>query len=191
MQLSYKSELKLWSLFLAVIIIAVFVHELGHCTVAWYNGIKAIPTPAKAYYPGGVPPDLSNVISLGGVIGTVVASLFAIALFVFSKFNLKSVVLAAALVSPGVYTIMFLLKGRGHDSTEFQEAQAAMGASYSGHSVDWLFIFLLVIGGAIGFMQRKPNQKIIARIIIGVVVSFVFLVVLQNINNKIFDPLFG
>lgn len=188
MRINYKSELKIWSAYFAAIIFAVFVHELGHCSIAWYHGIKAIPTPAKAYY-GNVSLNLNNAISLGGIAGTVTVSLLAITVFVFSKFNFKSIVLAASLASPGLYSFLFLLKGRGHDSTEFQEAQSALGAAYSGHFTDWLFVSLVIIGFTIWLIRSKPGVKTIPRIVIGIFVSIVFLAALQDLNNKIFDSL--
>lgn len=190
MRVNFTSELKIWSVFVVSIIAAVFLHEFGHCVAAWFYGIKAIPTPAKTYH-DNIPARIGNVISLGGIIGTVIAVLFAIAFFLFSKFKLKLVVLAASLAYLGGYCLRFLLKGRGHDSTEFQEAQAALGASYSGHFVDWLFVSLFIVGSIAWFIRCKPGLKIIPRIIIGIVVSLVVLIELQDLNNKIFDPLFS
>lgn len=191
MRVNFTSELKIWSVFVVSIIAAVFLHEFGHCVAAWFCGVKAIPTFAKAYYQNNFPVHIGNVISLGGIIGTVAASLFAIALFLFSKFSLKSVVLAASLAYLGVYCIRFLLKGRGHDATEFQEAQAVLGTTYSGHFVDWLFVSLFIFGSIIWFMRCKPGLIIIPRIIIGIIVSLVLLIELQHLNNKIFDPFFS
>jgi hypothetical protein len=191
MRVSFTSELKIWSIFFVSIIVAVFLHEFGHCVAAWFYGVRAIPTPAKAYYQDNFPAHVGNVISLGGIIGTAIASLFAIALFLFSKFNLKLVVLAAALAYLGGYCIRFILKGRGHDSTEFQEAQAALGTTYSGHFVDWLFASLFIVGSITWFIRCKPGLKIIPRIIIGIIVSLLLLVELQDLNNKIFDPVFS
>lgn len=191
MRANVSSELKIWLVFVLSIIAAVFLHEFGHCVAAWLYGVKAIPTLAKAYYHDNIPAHVNNIISLGGIIGTAVASLIAIALFLFSKFNLKIVVLAASLADLGGYCLRFLLKGRGHDGTEFQEAQAALGTVYSGHFIDWLFVSLFILGSMIWFMRSKPGVKIIPRIIIGTVVSLVLLIALQDLNNKFFDPLFS
>lgn len=188
MRVSSTSELKTWAFFIVSIIAAVFLHEFGHCIAAWFCGVKAIPTFAKAYY-YNVPAHAVNLISLGGIIGTVVASLFAIAFFLFSKFNSKPVVLAASLAYLGGYCFRFLLKGRGHDGTEFQQAQAALGTAYSGHFVDWLFVSLFIIGTTTWLLRSKPGLKTIPRIIIGIVVSLVVLIELQDLNDKFFDPL--
>ena len=32
---------------LSSFVIAILVHELGHCVVAWSLGLRAVPTPAK------------------------------------------------------------------------------------------------------------------------------------------------
>jgi hypothetical protein len=98
--------------------------------------------------------------------------------------------LAGAIANPGVYSILFVLKGRGHDGTEFQEAQAAMGFSYSGHSVDYLFLFLFIAGLMILWYKLKLTCKIAGRFLIGVILTFSFLVALQITNNRIFDPVF-
>ena len=54
-------------------------------------------------------------------------------------FKYNSAVLADAIAMPGMYTLRFILTDRRHDATEFQEAQSALGLSYSGHSLDWIF----------------------------------------------------
>jgi hypothetical protein len=46
-----------------------------------------------------------------------------------SNWRLKSRLFSGALTAPGFYSLRFVLAGRGHDATEFQEAQVALGLS--------------------------------------------------------------
>jgi hypothetical protein len=191
MQLNYKSEIKIWFVYFVTIIIADFIHELGHCMIAWVNGIPAIPTPAKTYTLENLPVHLTNAFSLGGIAGTIVFSLVIVLAYLFSSSNFNSAVLAGALANPGMYSFLFFFKGRGHSGSEFQNAQAALGQSYSGHFLDWLLISIFIVGAITWFIKSKPGLKIIPRIIIGIVISILFLSALQDLNNKIFDPLFN
>lgn len=192
MKQQYKVELKTWSVFFATIILSFFVHELGHCVVAWVNGFKAIPTPAKEYLlKGNVPAGVNESISLGGPTGTAVFSVIAIILFITTKFTHRSSFLAGGLVTPGIYCVSFLLKGRGHDETEFQEAQSALGLPYSGHALDWFFLILFLAGTVTWIIGAKPTFKIVPRLIAGFFIALIFTVVLQKINNAVFDPLFS
>lgn len=185
-----KIELKSWGIYFATILTGIYIHEIGHCIPAWVNGYAAIPTPAKEYIPNTVPNSLTNFISLGGVIGSVSTSLLIIGLFLTRKFKYGPALLAAAIAMPGMYTLRFLLAGRGHDATEFQEAQSALGLSYSGHSLDWIFLLLFVLGIAVWIWKTKPNYKSLGTVAIGVVFTFIFVIGLQVINNAIFDPVF-
>ncbi len=190
MNLNYKSELKKWSVYFATIFLAFFIHELGHCVVAWLHGKRAVPTPAKEYLLDPVSADLNRYISLGGVLGTVFFSLLIIFLFVKNSNKFNSSILAGALATPGIYSFLFLLKGRGHDETEFQEAQSALGLSYSGHALDWFFLALFFAGILLWVIRSKPSYKIIPRLVFGFVLSFLFMAGLQKINNNFFDPIF-
>ena len=62
-----------WLVFAAAIVVSVFVHELGHCTVPWLHGYPAIPTPAKEYILKPLPEAVQNQMALGGIIGSVLA----------------------------------------------------------------------------------------------------------------------
>ena len=79
-----KYGIKKWAIYFAVVVLSFFVHELGHCIVAWLHGKRAIPTPAKEYLLDSVSPDLSRYISLGGVLGTM-CFLYSAYLFVCKK----------------------------------------------------------------------------------------------------------
>jgi hypothetical protein len=191
MQFNYKSEIKNWSVYFITIIIAVFIHELGHCIIAWANGVPAIPTPAKTYPLENISVQLTNAFSLGGISGTIAFSLAIVSAYLFSSSKFNSAVLAGALANPGMYSFLFFLKGRGHSGSEFQKAQAALGQSYSGHFLDWLLVSIFIVGAITWFIKSKAGLKIVPRIIIGFAISILFLSALQDLNNKFFDPLFN
>jgi len=111
-------------------------------------------------------------------------------LYLVKAFTYSSTLLAGSIVVPGIYTLRFLLVGRGHDATEFQEAQSALGLSYSGHSLDWFLFALFVFGIAIWIIKSNPSIKIIGRILFGSVLTVIFIIGLQVINNAIFDSIF-
>jgi hypothetical protein len=186
----WKAEFKIWGSYFFTIFIVTFLHETGHCIPAWINGYPAIPTPAKEYSLTAIPSGLLNYVSLGGLTATVLVAVFAMLFFFNSSYKYKEVILAGTLAMPSVYTFRFILIGRGHDATEFQEAQSALGLSYSGHFFDWLFLAIAILGATVWFIKKKPKSQIARRLLIGLVVSIVFIVLLQKINNLIFDPLF-
>lgn len=190
MKIQYKEELKVWTIYFVTILFSLYIHEIGHCIVAWINGYRAIPTPAKEYMSAKIPTGLNQFISLGGIAGTV---MFAITILIFyssNLFNISSVLLAGALATPGFYTLRFILFGRGHDATEFQEAQSALGLNYSGHSFDYFFLIIFLTGVFVWIFKSKPGYNIIGRIFIGFILTLIFIVALQSINNIIFDPIF-
>lgn len=190
MKIAYKQESRNWAIYFATILISVYIHEVGHCIPAWIHGFRAIPTPAKEYTFVTIPKDLQQYISLGGIIGSVLISLSIITLYILKQGKLNNALLAGAIALPGMYSFLCLIKGRGHDGTEFQEAQAAMGLSYSGHSIDWIFFILFLGGALVWYSYTKPGTRIIKRIVIGLVVTLFFIGTLQSINNQIFDPIF-
>ncbi len=186
-----KIEFKIWTIYFATIFFSVYVHEFGHCIPAWIHGYWAVPTPAKEYISNAVSMDMKQNISLGGIIGSILVLLIVVFLYLINKtYRFNSAILAGAIVTPGMYTFRFLLIGRGHDATEFQEAQSALGFRYSGHSLDWIFLILFVSGIVIWIIKSKPNYKIIGKLSIGFVLTLIFVIGLQVINNAIFDPIF-
>jgi hypothetical protein len=186
-----KTGYKVWGIYFTTLLFANFFHEVGHCLPAWAHGYLAIPTPAKEYTLNSVPPDLAEYISLGGIINSVLFSVLVILYFLKSSFKYNSAVLAGGIAMPAMYTLRFILSGRGHDETEFQEAQSALGFSYPGHFVDWLFLSLLIVGTATWIIKSRPGVKILGRLFIGSVLSVIFIVLLQKLNNLIFDRLFS
>jgi hypothetical protein len=190
MKIEYRTELRLWLFYFVTIIFSTYIHEIGHCIPAWINGYRAIPTPAKEYISITIPFGLKQYISLGGIIGTVMITIIILILYSAKPHNFNSAILAGVIATPGFYTLRFILAGRGHDATEFQEAQSALGLNYSGHSLDWFFLLIFSIGVIVWIIKSNPSYKVIGRIFIGCVLTFIFIVALQSINNTIFDPIF-
>lgn len=185
-----KRGLDIWVVYFITILLTVYIHEVGHCIPAWIHGYWAVPTPAKEYISVRIPANLFPYISLGGVMGTIISTITVLVLYQFRTHRFGSSILAGAIVTPGFYTLRFILVGRGHDSTEFQEAQSALGFSYPGHSLDWVFVILFLLGIAVWIIKSKPNYRITGRLLIGFVLTIIFIVGLQKINNAVFDPLF-
>jgi len=186
-----RGELKIWSWYFLTLLLANFFHETGHCIPAWINGYAAIPTLAKEYPLTTIPPEIIKYVSLGGITISILFPLSLMIYFLRSSFSYKATILAGSLAMPAIYTLRFILSGRGHDETEFQEAQSALGLSYSGHFLDWLFLSISIAGMAIWIIESKPKLKITGRLLIGGAVSILFIILLQKINNLIFDPFFS
>jgi len=131
-------------------------------------------------------------MALGGIIGSVLALVGAPLWLHLRPGAISSSVLAGALTAPGFYTLRFILAGRGHDATEFQEAQAALGLSYAGHGVDCLFVGLFAAVTLFWFWRTRarPTPKLVARLVVGAIAALVIVVLLQSVNNRVFDPLF-
>lgn len=187
-----RAELRLWVVFAIAIVGSIFAHEIGHCVVAWSLGYPAVPTPAKEYVLRPLSAPAQNQVALGGMAGTV-AVLAGVLLWMLRDPNpTRLALLAGAMALPGFYSLRFFLAGRGHDATEFQEAQAAMGLSYSGHALDWIFLGLFAGSAALWFWRMRPGVtwRLAGRVFAGAVVGLVVLVVLQSVNNAVFDPFF-
>lgn len=190
MLLNFKLQLKNWSIYFGTIIISCFAHELGHCIVAWSNGVHAVPTIAKAYYQTAQLLPI-NVISLGGPAGTIVFTLAIFTIFIIRKDRSNSAAFAGALAMPAMYSFLFWLKGRGHDGTEFQEAQTAFGLSYSGHFLDWIFVTLFITGSLFWMVIYARSWKLVPKMVLGAILTLLFLQYLQDLNNKLLGPLFS
>ena len=186
-----SAEPVLWLVFIAAIAVSLFVHELGHCSVAWLHGYSAVPTLAKEYILKPVPPALQLQIALGGILGSASALIGGGLWLGLRPSRVNSAVLAGALTLPAFYTLRFFLAGRGHDATEFQEAQAALSLSYNGHALDWIFLTLLLLTSAYWLWRERGrwSLRLILRVAIGAVIGLLFLVLLQWFNNLVFDPL--
>lgn len=190
MKLDKKNEIRIWSIYFLTLSLSIYTHELGHCIPAWIEGVRAIPTPAKEYLIGVISTGLQQQVALAGILGTVLFAISVMIFFLIKDFRYSAAILAGAIAMPGMYTFRFFLVGRGHDATEFQEAQAALGLNYSGHFIDWLFLVLFLSGIVFWVIKSKPNIRITGRLLVGFVLTAIFVVVLQVVNNAIFDPVF-
>jgi hypothetical protein len=181
-----------WVVFTCAIVVSFFIHEMGHCAVAWLYGYPAIPTPAKEYILKPLPEAVQYQVALGGILGSVAALLAGAFWLHLRPTASRSALLAGAMTAPGFYTLRFILAGRGHDGTEFQEAQAALGLRYSGHAIDWLFVGLFVLATLFWFWRTgaRPTPRLAGRLIVGALGALIVAVLLQSINNAVFDPLF-
>ena len=184
-------DYKPWAIYLSALLISVYLHEIGHCIPAWAHGFRAVPTPAKEYISGDIPMNVKQYVSLGGIVTTIALTLAAISVFIVTDYRYKSALLAGVIAVPGIYTLRFMLVGRGHDATEFQEAQAAMGLDYSGHALDWIFLTLFLAGAVAWILRSRPQPRIVVRLAVGLIITIVFVTGLQEINNAIFDPVFN
>ena len=188
-----SSRRQLWVWFACAIGGCFLLHEMGHCAVAWIHGYPAIPTLMKSYRLDGLPQSLHNQVSLGGPTGSVAAVLASMIALYRNPSAIRSAVLAGTMTGPEFYAVRFVLFGRGHDSTEFQEAQAALGWSYEGHGLDWMFVMLLAIAAGFWFWCVRPpiTARLVGRLSAGSVVGVIILVSLDKINKAIFNPIFG
>jgi len=171
----------------------VYLHEIGHSVAGWLLGIAVVPTPAKEYI---LQPQVSwnqeIWISLGGPVGTTLAVIGAMLYFLRERRPAAEAVLLGSLLPPCLYTIRFLLAGRGHDGLEWQAAQTALGLAPAGHAIDVFFLCLCLAGivlwgSRLHFPLRYPLMKFAGLVIAGVIL----LVVLQAGNNRLFDRHFA
>jgi hypothetical protein len=178
-------------LFLGAVIAGVYLHEVGHAVVGWVNGIAIVPTPAKEYVlQSQLEWNKEIWISLGGVLGTTVAVLAA-GLYFWRKPCLdREAILAGALLPLGLYTFRFLCVGRGHDETEWQAAQTALGLPPAGHAIDVFFLCLLNAGLIVWGIRLRPRLSSLLRLVALVIAGIILLVLLQAGNNAVFDRVF-
>lgn len=188
-----KSQLKFTLVFLVACIGSMFFHEIGHAIFGWFQGIPVIPTPAKEYIlQSQVDWHQKTWISLGGVLASVLVVSGSLLWYVLKRSLTGAAILAGCLIIPGVYTLRFLLVGRGHDGTEWQEAQTALGASTSGHSLDLLFLVLFIAGCAslalCGDLSLRWRSLLKSA---GVAfLGLAIVIIIQVGNNAIFDKHF-
>jgi hypothetical protein len=189
---SKKAQARLWLIFVGSILVSVYVHEVGHCLPAWLCGYPAVPTPAKEYILAVVSDRVQHAIALGGILGTVLALICALCLYLRRPTATTSAILFGTLLTPVLYVLRFLIAGRGHDGTEFQNAQAALGLSYSGHALDWFFLTACTAIGLLWLLKSRtrPGIRFLRKRAMGAVFGLLLLLGLQMINNMVFDPIF-
>lgn len=186
-----KLSLRYMLLFCGSLIAGVYLHEIGHAVAGWVNGVAVVPTPAKEYILQSELGWSKEIwIALGGVIGTTVAALTAALYFWRQPCSDREAVAAGAFLPLGLYTLRFLLVGRGHDATEWQAAQTALGLPPAGHATDLFFLFLLITG--LGVWAIRPHLRLssVLRLVTIAIIGIVLLVVLQAGNNAVFDRVF-
>ena len=179
--------------FLVVLILACWVHELGHAIASWVQGIGSIPTPLKTYtLAADVRWDQQEWILFGGVLGTFALSVLVLIWYMLKWKEWADSILAAVLVGPAAYSIRFLLVGRGHDGIEWQAAQILLGASPTGHMLDYAFLFLVAVGLIVWIVRKRTSLQFRSLLYLTglLMFGFVTLVALQKINNAIFDDQF-
>ena len=183
-----KPTIRYLLIFIGALLAGCYLHELGHAIAGWLQGVAVFPTTAKEYI---LRPQLDwskeTWIALGGVLGTTIVML-ASGLWFWRKPSLdREAVLAGALVPSLVYTLRFLLMGRGHDGTEWQAAQTALGLRPAGHAIDVFMACLLVVTVIIWGVRLRPRLWFLLRFLALAVVGTFLLVGLQAGNNAVFD----
>jgi len=184
-----KASVRYALVFTGTTIAGMYLHEFGHAVAGWMQGIPVVPTLAREYIL--LPQVYWNQeiwVSLGGPVGTALAVLGATLFFLQERRPEAEAALLAALLPPGLYTLRFLLTGRGHDGWEWQAAQTALGLAPAGHAIDLFFLCLwlagiILWGSRLRFPLRYSLLKFAGLFIAGVNL----LVALQVANNRLFD----
>jgi hypothetical protein len=184
-----KASIRYALVFTGAIIAAAYLHEIGHAVAGWIQGIAVVPTPAKEYiFQSQVAWNQETWIALGGPVGTTLAVVGATLYFLNERRPEAEAVLLGALLPLFLYTLRFLLAGRGHGDLEWQAAQTALGLAPAGHAIDVFFLCLWRAGvvlwaSRLRFPLRYSLLKFAGLAIAGVIL----LVALQVGNNLLFD----
>ena len=186
-----KLNIRYLLIFFAATVAGIYMHEVGHAVLGWVNGIAMVPTPAKEYVlQSQLAWNKEIWIALGGVLGTTVVVLAA-GLYFWRKPCLDSeAILAGALLPLAFYSLRFLLVGRGHDGTEWQPAQVALGLTPAGHAIDVFFLCLLVAGFLVWGIRLHPRLSALLRLVALAIAGILLLALLQAGNNAVFDRMF-
>jgi hypothetical protein len=184
-----KASVRYALVFTGTTIAGVYLHEFGHAVAGWMQGITVVPTPAKEYI---LLPQVSwnqeIWVSLGGPVGTTLAVLGAMLYFLRERRPEAEAVLLGALLPLGLYTIRFLLAGRGHDGLEWQAAQTVLGLAPAGHVIDIFFLCLWLAGIILwGSRLHHPLRYSLLKFAGLFIAGVILLVALQVGNNRLFD----
>ncbi len=194
-----NKDARLLLIYSAACLGGVWVHEIGHALFGWMRGVPVLPTFAREYILQPQIEWLEKIwISLGGVVATAILITGAL-LSSFPAWRRREqwpaadAVLAGVLLPAGLYTLRFLLVGRGHDGLEWQEAQSAIGADPAGHAVDLLFLCLFVAGCATLAARRgiSLRWKAVLRVAGLSLAGMAMIVILQVANNAVFNRFFS
>jgi hypothetical protein len=121
-------------------------------------------------------------------VGTTLAVVGATLYFLRERRPEAEAVLLGALLLPCLYTIRFLLVGRGHDVLEWQGAQTALALAPAGHAIDVFFLCLWLAGIILwGSRLRFPLRYSLLKFAGLAIVGAILLVVLQVGNNRLLD----
>lgn len=184
-----KAHLRYAAVFIGSTIAGVYLHEIGHAVAGWSQGIATVPTPAKEYIlQSQVAWNQEIWISLGGPVGTTLAVVGAMVYFLRARRPEAEAVLLGALLPLCLYTIRFVLAGRGHDGLEWQAAQTALGLRPAGHAIDVFFLCLWLAGMILwGTRLRFPLRYSLLKFAGLAIVGVTLLIALQVGNNRLFD----
>jgi len=184
-----KPSVRYGFVFAGTTIAGVYLHEIGHAVAGWTQGIAVVPTPAKEYIlRSQVDWNQDIWICLGGPVGTTLAVVGAALCFLRERRPEAEAVLLGALLPLGLYTIRFLLAGRGHDGLEWQAAQTALGLAPAGHAIDVFFLCLWLAGMILwGSRLRFPLRYSLVKFAGLAIAGIMLLVALQAGNNHLFD----
>jgi hypothetical protein len=187
-----KASVRYALAFTGTTIAGVYLHEIGHAVAGWVQGIAVVPTPAKEYIlRSQVYWNQEIWIALGGIVGTTLAVVGATLYFLQERRPVAEAVLFGALIPPCLYTIRFLLVGRGHDGSEWQAAQTVLGLAPAGHGIDVFFLCLSLAGIIVwGSRLRFPLRYSLLRLAGLAMAGVILLIALQVGNNSLFDRFF-
>ena len=187
-----KARVRYALIFTGTTIAGAYLHEIGHAVAGWMQGIAVFPTPAKEYI---LRPQVywnqEIWIALGGVVGTTLAVVGATLYFLRERGPVGEPVLLGALLPAWLYTVRFFLFGRGHDASEWQAAQTALGLAPAGHGIDVFFLCLSLAGIMVwGLRLRFPLRNSLLRLVGLAIGGVILLMLLQAGNNSLFDRFF-
>jgi hypothetical protein len=170
---------------------AGYVHEIGHAVSGLLVGVITIPTPAKEYpIQSELEWSKATWIALGGPIGTLSALFIATAYFWRKPCSDREAALAGASLPVFIYSLRFLLIGRGHDDIEWQGAQTALGLPPASHGIDIFFMCILVAIVVVWFVRRRPSLWSLLKLPALAISGVILLVAVQAGNNVVFDRMF-
>jgi hypothetical protein len=186
-----KHSLRYMLLFSGPIIAGVYLHEIGHAVAGWVNGVVVVLTLDKEYILQSQLDSSKEIwIALGDVIGTTVAALAAAFCLWHQPCSDREVVAAGAFLPLGLYTLRFLLVGRGHDPTEWQTTQAALDLAPDGHAIDLFFPCLLIAGLAVWAIRLNARPSSVLRLVSMPIIGIILLISPQAGDNAVLDQVF-
>jgi hypothetical protein len=190
-----KAHLRFGLIFSAACLGAIYLHEIGHAVAGWLQGIAVVPTPAKEYVlQSEVEWSQQIWISFGGVAATLLLTLGTLLWYAFKRVPRawSDAAVAGVFLPAGLYTLRFLIVGRGHDAWEWQATQAALGVDPAGHLIDFLFLLLSLAGIVAAAIRGRAALRLasIPKIAGLAFAGLVLVILIQVTNNALFDRVF-